>query len=113
MVVSGGWALIPPPTHSTPQRMSGSPSCMLGCPGPSDSPGELPSGHRPISEGEGSLWPSTEAFGPRRGHSGPTATLKKLPWDLPAGPVVKNLPANAGDPGLIPEPGKSHMLQSN
>ena len=23
-------------------------------------------------------------------------------WDFPGGPVVKNLPSNAGDPGSIP-----------
>ena len=33
--------------------------------------------------------------------------------DLPGGPVVKNLPANAGDTGLIPGLGRSHILQSN
>ena len=27
--------------------------------------------------------------------------------------MVKNLPANAGDTGLIPGPGRSHMLQGN
>ena len=27
----------------------------------------------------------------------------------PGGPVVKNLPASAGDMGLIPGPGRSHM----
>ena len=27
---------------------------------------------------------------------------KKLHWDSPGGPVVKNLPANAGDMGSIP-----------
>ena len=27
--------------------------------------------------------------------------------------VVKNLPANAGDTGSIPDPGRSHMLRSN
>ena len=27
--------------------------------------------------------------------------------------VVKNPPANAGDTGLSPGPGRSHMLQSN
>ena len=32
---------------------------------------------------------------------------------LPGGPVVKNLPCNAGDKGSIPGLGKSHMLQSN
>nr|MDK8076123.1 hypothetical protein [Aerococcus urinae] len=32
---------------------------------------------------------------------------------LPGGSVVKNLPANAGDTGLIPDLGRSHMPQSN
>ena len=32
---------------------------------------------------------------------------------FPGGPVVKNLPASAGHTGLIPDPGKSHMLQGN
>ena len=29
------------------------------------------------------------------------------------GPVVENLPANAGDTGLIPGPGRSHMPQDH
>ena len=29
------------------------------------------------------------------------------------GSVVKNLPANAGDKGSSPGPGRSHMLRSN
>ena len=33
--------------------------------------------------------------------------------DFPGGAVVKNLPANAGDMGLIPGPGRSHMPWSN
>ena len=33
--------------------------------------------------------------------------------DFPGGPVFKNSPADAGDTGLIPGPGRSHMLQSN
>ena len=33
--------------------------------------------------------------------------------NFPGGAVVKNLPANAGDIGLIPGPGRSHMLWSN
>ena len=33
--------------------------------------------------------------------------------DFPGGAVVKNPPANAGDMGSIPGPGRSHMLQSN
>ena len=30
--------------------------------------------------------------------------------DFPGSPVVKNPPANAGDTGLIPGPGRSHTL---
>ena len=32
--------------------------------------------------------------------------------DFPGGLVVKNLPANAGDTGSIPDPGRSHVPQS-
>ena len=34
-------------------------------------------------------------------------------WDFPGGPVVKNPPANAGDTGLVPDPGRPHMPWSN
>ena len=41
-------------------------------------------------------------------------------WDFPGGTVVNNLPANAGDTGSSPDPGRSHvpggrshMAQSN
>ena len=37
-------------------------------------------------------------------------TLKSL---LPGGSVVKNLPANAGDMGLIPDPRRSYVPKSN
>ena len=33
--------------------------------------------------------------------------------DFPGGAVVKSPPANAGDMGSIPGPGRSHMPQSN
>ena len=33
--------------------------------------------------------------------------------DFPGGAVVKNLPTNAGDTGLISGPGRSHMPWSN
>ena len=33
--------------------------------------------------------------------------------DIPGGPVVESLPANAGDMGLIPGPGRFHMLRGN
>ena len=34
-------------------------------------------------------------------------------WNFPGGAVGKNPPANAGDMGLIPGPGRFHMLRSN
>ena len=34
-------------------------------------------------------------------------------WDFPGGTVVKNPPANAGDTGSSPGPGRAHMPQSN
>ena len=33
--------------------------------------------------------------------------------DFPGGAADKNLPARAGDLGLIPDLGRSHMLRSN
>ena len=39
--------------------------------------------------------------------------LKNTSRDFPGGSVVKNPPANAGDPGSIPGPGGSHMSLSN
>ena len=41
-----------------------------------------------------------------------TIILKKH-GGFPHGTVVKNLPANAGDTGLSPGPGRSHMPQNN
>ena len=35
--------------------------------------------------------------------------IKKIAQDFPGGSVVKNLPANAGDTGSSPGPGRSHM----
>ena len=40
-------------------------------------------------------------------------TLKNSAWDFPGGAVVRKLPANAGDTGSIPGPGRSHMPRSN
>ena len=39
--------------------------------------------------------------------------IQKDTWDFPGGTVVKNPPANAGDTGSSPGPGRSHMLWSN
>ena len=39
--------------------------------------------------------------------------IKNSMEGLPGGPVVKNPPANAGNMGLIPSLGGSHMLRSN
>ena len=39
--------------------------------------------------------------------------LKSLRLGFPGGTVVKNPPANAGDMGSTPGPGRSHMPRSN
>ena len=39
--------------------------------------------------------------------------LKAKSLGFPGSSVVKNLPANAGDTGPIPDPGRFHMPQSN
>ena len=39
--------------------------------------------------------------------------IEKRGQGFPGGAVVKNLPANAGDMGSIPGPGRSHMPWSN
>ena len=39
--------------------------------------------------------------------------LLRTSLGFPVGPVVKNLPANTGDMGSIPDSGRSHMPQSN
>ena len=46
-------------------------------------------------------------------HSYPVLKLRILFPGFPGGAVVKNLPANAGDTGLSPGPGKTHMPWSN
>ena len=38
---------------------------------------------------------------------------KSINGDFPGGAVVKNPPANAGDTGSSPGPGRSHMPRSN
>ena len=38
---------------------------------------------------------------------------KRHNGDFPGGPVVKNLPAHAGDVSSIPSPERSHTPQSN
>ena len=40
-------------------------------------------------------------------------TETTMRWDFPGGSVVKNPPANAGNMGLSPGLGRSHVPQSN
>ena len=42
-----------------------------------------------------------------------TKVLKNDSEGFPGGAAVKNPPANAGDTGSSPGPGRSHMLRSN
>ena len=39
--------------------------------------------------------------------------IKKYSGDFPGGAVVRNPPANAGDTGSIPGPGRPHVPRSN
>ena len=48
-----------------------------------------------------------------RGCSPKPHTKKRRTQGFPGDSVVKNPPANAGDTGSIPDPGRSHMLQGN
>ena len=41
------------------------------------------------------------------------ASYRKEERGFSGGSVVRNPPANAGDVGVIPDPGRSHMLWSN
>ena len=48
-----------------------------------------------------------------RAHRETVYLFKTEARDFPGGTVVKNVPANAGDTGSIPGPGRSHMPRSN
>ena len=53
---------------------------------------------------------------PQQQPNGESLRLKRtqnVVWDFPGDPVVKNLPASAGDTGSIPGPGRFYMLQGN
>ena len=39
--------------------------------------------------------------------------IKTVEWGFPGGTVVKNLPANTGNTGASPDPGRSHMPWTN
>ncbi len=41
------------------------------------------------------------------------AKITEVLWDFPGGTVVKNLPANVGDMGSSPGPGRSHVPRSS
>ena len=56
---------------------------------------------------------TTGHVGWRRGSRRVTVHQNILNRGCPGGWVVKNLPANAGDTSLIPDPGGSHVPQSN
>ena len=47
------------------------------------------------------------------GHSENGDCFKKYTEDFPGGTVVKNPPANAGDTGSSPDPGRPHMPKSS
>ena len=40
-------------------------------------------------------------------------TIFKFNWDFPEGPLVKNLPADAGNMGSVAGPGRSYVKRGN
>ena len=116
VVASGGhssswWAGLslsrPLLLRSTGSRRAGSvivalgPSCSAAC-------GILPdqgSNPRPLH------WQADSQ--PPRHQGSPNLTFKKMLGDFPGDAVFKNPPANAGDTGSGPGPGRSHVPQSN
>ena len=46
-------------------------------------------------------------------HTNEAQTKINSKWGSPGGAVVKNPPANAGDTGSSPGPGRSHVPRSN
>ena len=55
------------------------------------------------------VFPLSATHGGLCGQNWADFTGKSSRQDFPGGPVVENPPANAGDMGLIPAPGRSHM----
>ena len=51
--------------------------------------------------------------GSRRSENPMMTFKRRMTGKFPGGAVVKNPPANAGDTGSSPGPGRSHMPQSN
>ncbi|KAJ8776635.1 hypothetical protein J1605_015224 [Eschrichtius robustus] len=77
-----------------------------------------------LSSGLASFNPGIQTALPPPGIWGPSSEMElrrvdvrsfkdEEPEGFPGGAVVENLPANAGDTGLSPGPGRSHMLRSN
>ena len=67
-------------------------------------------------DNDSSSWGLSQAFphlAKCQWHAAGKAAIKKCSWDFPGGAVVKNPPANAGDTGSSPGPGRSHMPRSN
>ena len=68
------------------------------------------------TEGETVLYPSiipSVRWAPDYEGNISNSRREKDRQDFSGGPVAKNLPANAGNTGSIPGPGRFHMPQSN
>ena len=59
------------------------------------------------------LWKEPRNAEPTSSPSHPKMLLQERVGGFPGGAVVRNLPANAGDTGLSPGLGRSHMPRSN
>ena len=61
----------------------------------------------------GSLASSSQFTVAEAARQAPFVVYKVLFGDFPSSPVVKNPPANTGDPGSNPGPGRPHMPWGN
>ena len=68
--------------------------------------------HGPTSQVLEKTWLTENQVLPPSPHSG-SLWNKKAPQGFPGGTVVKNPPANAGDTGSSPGPGRPHVPRSN
>ena len=106
-------------SHSKLRRPAALRTCQkCRCSGPAQSPCVRNSGggpthvyfNSPCRPGDADVRSSLRRSQPHLHHIFLHRGPFKLEWkDIPGGPEVKNLPANAGDVSLIPGPGRSDM----
>ena len=108
-VISDSFQPHSPPDKNTARGFSRQEYCS-GSPHPP--PGDLP---KPGTEPRSHTLQadSSPSDPPRKPIAWIGRSKNRTSQNFPGGPVVKNLPVNAGDMDLIPDPGRFHMAQGN